>query len=156
MPELNRLFVGRLSEKLSDLIEQQSAAVFDRAGLTVPVRSCSLLIAIGAQGPTSVSGLAQALDRSHQVIQQKIPKLIKLGLVTRRPHPEDNRAMLIEITSEGRDQLALFESLAPHFERAYAELEDEAGFVFATIARAIDSLEQRPLTARIPVGEAQP
>lgn len=149
MIELNRTFLGRLSEQLSDLIEQQSAEVFRRAGIIIPVKSSSLLGAIATLGPVSVADLVRALDRSHQLIQQKMPKLLALGLVSRRPDPNDQRAVLIELTDKGREQLALLDGLDAEFERAYAEMEQDAGPVFDGISRAIRSLMSRPLIDRM-------
>jgi len=151
MIELNRTYLGRLSEQLSELIEQQSAEVFKRAGLVIPVKSSSLLSAIAMLGPVSVADLGRALDRSHQLLQQKIPKLVTLGLVSRQPDPADQRVNLIAITERGRDQLALLDSLDGAFERAYAEMEQDAGPVFDAIKRAIQSLQARPLAARMDV-----
>jgi DNA-binding MarR family transcriptional regulator len=151
MTELSRTFLGRLSEQLSELIEQQSAEVFKRAGLVIPVKSSSLLGAIATLGPVSVSDLVRALNRSHQLIQQKMPKLVTLGLVTRRPDPADQRIILIEITDKGREQLALLDGLAQAFDRAYAEMEEDAGPVFDGINRAINALKSRPLIDRIGV-----
>ncbi|HEY1071998.1 MarR family winged helix-turn-helix transcriptional regulator [Brevundimonas sp.] len=151
MIELNRTYLGRLSEQLSELIEQQSAEVFKRAGLVIPVKSSSLMMAIAMLGPVSVADLGRALDRSHQLIQQKIPKLVKLELVTRQPDPEDQRASLIAITDKGREQLALLDSLDGAFERAYAGMEQDAGPVFDAIKRAIQSLKARPLVERMDV-----
>jgi len=108
-----------------------------------------LLGAIATLGPVSVADLVRALDRSHQLIQQKIPKLLALDLVSRRPDPNDLRINLIEITDRGREQLALLDRLTPEFERAYAEMEQEAGPVFDTVARAIRSLKARSLNDRI-------
>ncbi|WP_305759957.1 MarR family transcriptional regulator [Brevundimonas sp.] len=149
--ELNRTFLGRLSEQLSELIEQQSAEVFRRAGIVIPVKSSSLLGAIATLGPVSVADLVRALDRSHQLIQQKMPKLLTLGLISRRPDPDDQRVILIEITDRGREQLALLDRLDPEFDRAYAEMEEDAGPVFEAINRAISSLRSRPLIDRIVV-----
>lgn len=149
MSELNRTFLGRLSEQLSELIEQQSAEVFKRAGIVIPVKSSSLLRAIATLGPVSVAELVRALDRSHQLIQQKMPKLLTLGLVSRRPDPDDQRVSLIELTDKGREQLRLFDALAPEFDRAYAQIEEDAGPVFEGIGRAIDALKARSLIDRI-------
>ena len=149
MTGLSRTFLGLLSEQLSDLIEQQSAEVFRRAGLVIPVKSASLLGAVASLGPVSISDLVRALNRSHQLIQQKMPKLVALGLVTRRPDPEDQRAVLIEITEKGREQLALLDGLSRQFERAYAGMEAEAGPVFDGLNRAILALKARPLIDRM-------
>lgn len=151
MIESNRTFLGRLSEQLSELIEQQSAEVFRRAGIVIPVKSASLLVAIATLGPVSVADLMRALDRSHQLIQQKMPKLLALGLVSRRPDPADQRVNLIEITDRGREQLALLDRLDPGFDRAYAEMEEDAGPVFDGIERAIRALKARPLIDRMEV-----
>jgi DNA-binding MarR family transcriptional regulator len=151
MTQLSRIFLGLLSEQLSDLIEQQSAEVFRRAGLVIPVKSASLLGAVASLGPVSISDLVRALNRSHQLIQQKMPKLVALGLVTRRPDPEDQRAVLIEITDKGRDQLALLDGLTRTFERAYAGMEEEAGPVFDGLNRAILALKARPLIDRMDI-----
>ena len=152
MPQPKRTFLGLMSERLSDLIEQQSAEVFARAGLVIPVKSCSLLTAIESEGPASIADLMRVLDRSHQLIQQKLPKLVKLDLVTRRPDPDDQRARLIEITARGREQLALLKTLSPQFDRAYSEIEEDAGPAFDTIVRTIESLESRPLSERMSAG----
>jgi DNA-binding MarR family transcriptional regulator len=148
---LDRTYLGRLSEQLSELIEQQSAAVFKRAGIVIPVKSSSLLGAIARLGPVSVAELVRALDRSHQLIQQKIPKLLALELVSRRPSSEDQRVILIEITEKGRDQLTLLEDLAPAFDRAYRQMEEDAGPVFEAISRAISALKSRALIDRIDI-----
>jgi len=151
MTELNRTYLGRLSEQLSELIEQQSAEVFKRAGIVIPVKSSSLMEAIARLGPVSVADLVRALDRSHQLIQQKMPKLLALGLVSHRPSPDDQRVKLIELTGRGREQLALLDGLHGEFERAYAEMEADAGPVFDGIGRAIISLRSRPLIDRMVV-----
>ena len=137
--------------ELSELIEQQSAEVFRRAGIVIPVKSSSLIGAVAELGPVSVADLVRALDRSHQLIQQKIPKLLALDLVSRRPDPNDLRINLIEITDRGREQLALLDGLTPEFERAYAEMEQDAGPVFDGIKRAIKSLKARPLIERMDI-----
>lgn len=151
MTELNRTFLGRLSEQLSDLIEQQSAQVFDRVGIVIPVRSSSLMGAIARLGPVSIADLVRALDRSHQLIQQKMRKLLALGLVSQRPDPGDQRANLIELTDKGREQLALLDGLDDEFHRAYAEMEADAGPVFDAIDRAIVLLKSRPLIDRMDI-----
>lgn len=151
MIELDRTFLGRLSEQLSELIEQQSAEVFKRAGIVIPVKSSSLLGAIATLGPVSVAELVRALDRSHQLIQQKMPKLLALGLVSRRPDPDDQRVNLIEITDKGREQLALLDGLGSEFDRAYAEMEETAGPVFEGIKSAIAALKSRPLIDRMDI-----
>ncbi|MNL84805.1 hypothetical protein D3C87_2128990 [compost metagenome] len=58
---------------------------------------------------------------------------------------------MIAITDKGREQLALLDSLDGAFERAYDEMEQDAGPVFDAIKRAIQSLKARPLVERMDV-----
>ena len=80
-----------------------------------------------------------------------MPGLLALGLVSRRPNPDDQRVILIEITDKGREQLALLDELSPKFDSAYAEIEETAGPVFDAIKCAIAALKSRPLIDRIVV-----
>jgi len=83
-------------------------------------------------------------NAASQLIQQKVPKLVVLGSVIRWPAPDDQRVILIETTDKEREQLALLE-----FDRAYGEMEEDAGPVFDGIRRATSALKSRPLIDRI-------
>ena len=144
-----QLFLGRLSETLSDLIEAQSAEVFAAAGLLIPVKSASLMRAIEASEPASAVDLARALDVSHQLVLQKTPKLLALGLVARVPCPDDGRRKLFSLTDAGRRQLALLRALEPRFVAAYETLREEVGDVHGLLRDAVEALRRRPLPDRL-------
>ena len=143
------LFLGRLSERLSDLIEAQSAEVFRGVGLQIPVKSCSLVVTIQALEPASAVDLARALGCSHQLVLQKTPKLLALGLVRRTPCPDDGRRKVFSLTPEGREQVARLESLEPALVGAYDELEGTVGGLHAMLRAAIEALQQRTLAERV-------
>ena len=82
-------FLGRLSEALSQRIEEQTRPLFGEAGIIVPVRSCSLLTALRTAGEASAADLARALGQSHQLVVQKCPALLRLGLITQHADPSD-------------------------------------------------------------------
>lgn len=145
------VFLGRAVERLSFLIEEQSQIVFDTMGIVIPVRSCSLMTVLAALGTASASDLARELGHSHQLVMQKIPKLVRLHLIQRRNDKDDARRRLFMPTDEGFAQLAKFEQCMSVIREAYAELFAEVGDVRQLVDRAADALNERPLDKRIDI-----
>ena len=146
---IDRTFLGRESERLSDLIAEQTAELFAREGVVIPVKSCSVMDALAQCAPASASDLASRLDRSHQIIMQKLPRLIELGLVERSPDPADRRRFLLEITDRGAEQLERLHDLSPRIATAYRAIEDDIGSVYDQIVAMIEQLAREPLVDRI-------
>jgi DNA-binding MarR family transcriptional regulator len=142
-------FLGRLSEALSTTIEEQTRPLFDTAGIVVPVKSCSLLTALGKAGEASAADLARTLGQSHQLVVQKCPALLRLGLVTQHPDPADARRKLFRITDAGLDQLARIAAYGERIGEVYRTLFEEVGDVHGAILRTLAALEERPLRDRI-------
>jgi DNA-binding MarR family transcriptional regulator len=145
------VFLGRAVERLSVLIEEQSQIVFDTMGIVIPVRSCSLMTVLAALGPASASDLARELGHSHQLVMQKIPKLVRLSLIQQRNDDDDARRRIFMPTDEGLAQLAKLEQCMSLIRAAYAELFAEVGDVRQLVDRAADALNDRPLDKRIVV-----
>lgn len=143
------VFLGRAVERLSVLIAEQSQLVFDTMGIVIPVRSCSLMTVLAMLGTASASDLARELGHSHQLVMQKIPKLIRLGLIEHRSDDDDARRRIFTPTDEGLSQLAKFEQCAVLIRAAYAELFAEVGDIRQFVDRAADALNERPLDERI-------
>ncbi|MDZ3833762.1 MAG: MarR family winged helix-turn-helix transcriptional regulator [Sphingopyxis sp.] len=142
-------FLGRLSELLSLRIEEQTRDVFRAADIVVPVRSVSLLTALVKVGEASPADLARALGHSHQLVVQKLPTLLKLGLISQHPDPQDARRKLLRPTGKGQDQLARIEECSISIAAAYRTLAEETGDLHAVILETIKALEERPLKERI-------
>lgn len=142
-------FLGRLSEALSTRIEEQTRPLFDAAGIVVPVKSCSLLTAIGQAGEASAADLARALGQSHQLVVQKCPALLRLGLVTQHADPADARRKVFRLTDAGRDQLARIAAYSQRIGGVYRRLFEEVGDVHGAILKTLEALADRPLTERI-------
>ena len=144
-----RYFLGRLSEELSELIAEQSAVAFDAAGIVIPVKSCSLMVAIERLQPAAARDLADALDRSHQLVSQKLPKLLQLGLVECDGDPDDLRRKLYRLTHKGVEQMALLRELDPRIDAAYADLCADVGDLPQILRDALSGLRDRPIIDRI-------
>lgn len=145
----DRHFLGRLCEDLSDLIAAQSTDLLEREGISIPSKSCSLMIAIAQCQPASAKALSVALDRSHQLVSQKLPKLVKLNLIECEVNEADQREKLYKLTREGREQIERFQLLQGRLEQCYKDLFDEVGEVSKTVGDAINALKERPLIDRV-------
>ncbi|MBE3024721.1 MarR family transcriptional regulator [Janthinobacterium sp. GW458P] len=143
------VFLGRAVERLSVLIAEQSKTVFDTMGIVIPVRSCSLMTVLATLGSACASDLARELGHSHQLVMQKIPKLLRLGLIRYRDDDHDARRRLFMPTDEGLSQLAKFEQCTVLIRAAYDGLFAEVGDVRQFVDRAADALNARPLDKRI-------
>lgn len=142
-------FLGRLSEALSQRIEEQTRPLFDDAGITVPVRSCSLLTALDAAGEASAAELARALGQSHQLVVQKCPALLRLGVITQHADPADARRKILRLTDAGRDQLRRIDDYSATISDVYRTLFEEVGDVHGAILKALNALADKPLAERI-------
>ncbi|MCK8455221.1 MarR family transcriptional regulator [Sphingomonas faeni] len=146
-------FLGRTVERLSVLIAEQSKAVFDDRGIVIPVRSCSLMTVLAKLGAASASDLARELGHSHQLVMQKIPKLVSLGLIRDRPDDDDARRRLFQLTDKGTAQFAKFEQCTVLLRTAYARLFADVGDVKNLVERTTAALDDTPLRDRVDKGE---
>ena len=141
-------FLGRLSEALSQRIEEQTRPLFEEAAITVPVRSCSLLTALVEAGEASAADLARALGQSHQLVIQKCPALLRLGLITQHADPADARRKIFRLTEAGHDQLARIDTYSVRISEVYRALFEEVGDVHGAILKALKALADKPLGER--------
>lgn len=141
-------FLGRLSEALSQLIEEQTRPLFDDAGIIVPVRSCSLLTALLEAGEATAADLARTLGQSHQLVIQKCPALLRLGLITQHADPNDARRKLFRLTDAGYDQLRRIDAYSERISEVYRALFEEVGDTHGAILKTLNALADRPLAER--------
>ena len=142
------VFLGRAVERLSTLIEEQSGTVLRANNVTIPVKSCSLVAVLEAQGAATAAELSKSLDVSHQLVLQKIPKLLKLGLIKAEQDQEDGRKRTFTLTAEGVSQIKRFESSRTVIRAAYVELFAEVGDLFDLTSRTELALRQRSIGER--------
>lgn len=127
--------IHRVSRELRTALEAQLApfgVTAQQAGLLL--RSARQQISPNQLAPllgTDTAGMTRLLDR----LQDK-------GLIQRRRHPQDRRAIVIQLTAEGR---ALIPHLAPIFGRVNRQLlagfsEQEVQHITAMLQRLLDNL----------------
>ena len=71
-----------------------------------------LLYEIGADGPVQAKGLAELLDLDEGYVSRMLKRLEGLGLIGRRPSPEDGRVKVLRLTEAGRARHASLDNRA--------------------------------------------
>jgi DNA-binding MarR family transcriptional regulator len=89
-----RLSIGRLARRL----RQRSMG-----GLTPSQRS--VLSSLSRMGPSTLGAVAEAEGISAPSTSGIVSRLVEKELVARRPHPDDGRCMLVELTAAGAAEL---------------------------------------------------
>lgn len=144
-----KALLGKRAEDLSNLIEQQTQPIFDSLGIIVPIKSCSTLLSLIELEQASLAELARKLEQSHQLVKQKLPKLIKLGLIQQQPDKEDKRRTLYSLTSQGKEQSQKIKEYLKHSEVLVDSISSDIGVdIFSAIDQAIQSMRDKSLWER--------
>ncbi len=108
-----------------------------------------MLTALDAAGEASAAELARALGQSHQLVVQKCPALLRLGVITQHADPADARRKILRLTDAGRDQLRRIDDYSAKISDVYRTLFEEVGDVHGAILKALNALADKPLAERI-------
>jgi DNA-binding MarR family transcriptional regulator len=91
-----------------------------------------MLTHLATHGPLRGADLADAFGMDKGGVSRQVQSLVDLGLVERKPAPEDRRAILLDATDEGRERLdAMSRSRRDRFDGRLAEWTDEELSSFA-------------------------
>ena len=91
-----------------------------------------MLTHLATHGPLRGADLADAFGMDKGGVSRQVQSLVDLGLVERKPAPEDRRAILLDATDEGRERLdAMSRSRRDRFDERLAEWTDEELSSFA-------------------------
>lgn len=144
-----KALLGKRAEDLSNLIEQQTQPIFDSLGIIVPIKSCSTLLTLSELGQASLADIARQLQQSHQLVKQKLPKLIKLDLIQQTADPEDKRRTLYSLTPQGKSQTQKIRDYLKQSETLVDSISKDIGVdLFDAIDKAIESMQNKSLWER--------
>lgn len=88
------LYLGRLNRAITRQSEGLSTSV--------PTASLRLLSQVDELGPVGIGALARADRCSQPTMSTGVGALVERGWATKRPHPQDARSSLVELTRKGR------------------------------------------------------
>jgi DNA-binding MarR family transcriptional regulator len=92
-----------------------------------------MLTHLATHGPLRGADLSDAFGMDKGGVSRQVQSLVDLGLVERKPAPEDRRAILLDATDEGRERLdAMSRSRRDRFDERLAEWTDEELSSFAS------------------------
>ncbi len=148
-PDLARVFIARHAMSWADLAVDQARPVYGDYKLDFPVNASSALLTIGRFGPVTQAEIAHHVGFSHQSVAQQLRALTRLGLIERRPDPNDARAYRLMLSRRGRAQYRRLETFCEDASAVFEELFEEAGCdLAAALAKTKRALENRPLKDR--------
>lgn len=124
-----------LYEALSELVRVYQFRDRDRiCCYDISVTQCYALETLVRQGEKTLNDLAAQLHLDKSTASRVVDALERKGYVTRRPHPDDRRALLLEATPAGRElegkihdsilaeERALLAGFAPEVRQSMAQL----------------------------------
>lgn len=146
---LSRAFVSNKLLRLVETLADQGQVLLESAAIEIPPRAISTVLMIGEIPDVTAADIATSLDQPHQVATQRIAALIKLGLITKRPHPTDSRSKVLILTARGREQYQTMMVILEKIRAMMDALFDEIGCDLAGKAvEAVAALKARPLIER--------
>ena len=101
------------------------------------------LLELRADGPLTVSALADRLSIDRTNVSRLVERMVSSGEVTRVPHPDDRRARLVKLSVDGaRLAESVDRTSGEHFGAVLTRLGDEPA---AAVISALDALQRRPV-----------
>lgn len=135
-----------LEHEMSVLVRRIRRVIAERARMLHPELSpvaYSMLLALSDSGPRRASDLVEIFSIDKGAVSRQVQALLELDLIERTPDPEDRRAMILEISHEGRLRLA---SISADRRRQLSERlgdwsEDELALFVRSLGRYNAALE---------------
>ncbi len=144
-------FLASKAKSLYDLIVQQGAQLLIDLGAHTPSNCTSIILLLECYDSLSTVEIAHKLNKSHQLISQRINRLETLNLIHRSVSDSDRRAKVISLTELGLEDVEKVKQACHvadhHFQALYREINLNVG---ESIDQMKDKLTHTPLknTAR--------
>lgn len=123
---------------------RQDDVLIQTAGIKLDRALFSVLMVIASYGPIGVVDLAARLGRDHSTASRQTARLVELGLIERRPNPDDRRMRDLAVSDAGA-------AMARHVDAAREEFataaladwtEQEVDTLVKLMRRFADALER--------------
>lgn len=127
VPEHQDAFLAMYLHRLRRLVSMQCDVLFDEYGIRAPSHATSVFLYLLERRRASITELADALNYSHQLMNQRLGVLEDLGLIERLPDPKDGRKVLFRLTRRGSAEANRIAKVIPIAAAAIEDLFAEMG-----------------------------
>ncbi|MDJ0643917.1 MAG: helix-turn-helix domain-containing protein [Erythrobacter sp.] len=142
-------YLGKHAYDLMVQTSDQMEVVYAQRGLLIPLQVSSVLHFLAAHDGSSMADIGAALNLPHQLVAQRVSKLLSLGLVERRPATDDRRRIELYLTDSGQEQGRLLVDCMAETAKVYRSLFEEIGCnLVSALLAASNRLESKPLAER--------
>src|SRR5246127_3956742 len=87
----------------SRLLVAISARSIAQVGETITTAQFRTLVILSNKGPVNLATLAGLLDVQPSTTGRMVDRLVSVGLIDRRPHPNSRRELVAQLTAHGRE-----------------------------------------------------
>ncbi|GED98804.1 MarR family winged helix-turn-helix transcriptional regulator [Gordonia crocea] len=138
--------IAELESELTDFWRRGRVRARDRSHEIHPSLDPScypLLMAVARREPIGMSDLVHGLGVDKSTVSRQVDAVERLGLVERRPDPEDARARVVALTDDGRSRIsAVFATHVPQWRARLAQWDPaDIGMLIELMRRLATSLE---------------
>lgn len=156
--------IGAQLRHLLELLDSAVGEAYAKEGLPYRPRYTPVIRALMACEPSTIGEIAKAARITQPAATQTVALMIKEGLLSAEPGPEDARQRLIRITEAGRAMLPRVEACWQATAAAWVDLDAQSPAPLSQVlAAVITALEAKPFgdrlteaRARISIGRAHP
>ena len=157
MTSFHSAYLGKRLQDLLDLAHVQMQTVYGDRGLDIPVIGSSTLQTLKPGVKLSLSDLARILNQPHQLVAQRVRKLVALGLAQGAPDPNDGRRTEYALTASGANQWRILNEIMSEAEAVNQQLFEEIEVdLIETLEAAITRLNSVGLDQRFTVNTSKP
>lgn len=100
---------AKFRKLISGLLKMSSAMLATReryaAAIDVSPPQYSILMLVAEAGATTVGRIAAELEVASPFVTLQVNQLMKIGLLSKSPNPEDKRSSLVALTEEGKRRI---------------------------------------------------
>ena len=145
----HKAYLGKRLQGLLSLSHQQMQSVYEKRGLIISVEGSSTLQVFSPGARLALADLARILEQPHQLVAQRLQKLVRLDLVIKQPDPTDRRRTEYVLTTDGEHQWQLLSTLMTDAIEVNRGLFDEIGIdLLAALDEAISALHSKSFLER--------
>jgi len=148
--------------RLMQHVDDEIARVYDAMPEAEGVRPTWVheLLLLDARGPMTIRALADAVERTHSALSQKVAAMTKAGLVETRGG-RDGRTRQVHLTERARALVGRMRAEWRATEETLAEIEAEAPYALSQAVRDLEAVLARKgfyerLSERLAKGESEP